>query len=383
MMGIATLASAQAIPNLPLPIGAGTAEVWNDSLYYFGGSSRWSGTVLYPRVYKFNGESWSYVDSIPDNNMWDTKSVLVGDDVYLLGGWRNGAGLVRKYNLPTGRWSYLSSGPNTTTWGITAQHVNGSIYLFNDRGNTFEYDIASNSWDTKSSNSNTAYLGLSSVVYQDEIYIIGYYDSSFHKYTPATDSWTELAPTPYSLVACAMGIINNSIYCVGGYSGDGARVRYHTILAYDLTRNSWTLDSSQISGKRYHAESAEYRGRLYVLGGFDTTGAAVDIVEEIVPLGPVGVDGAEQLPTEFSLDQNYPNPFNPITTIQFSIVNTQFTILKVYDILGREVATLVSGIRPAGEHTVRFDATGLASGVYLYRLTTPTYSATRKLLLLR
>ena len=85
----------------------------------------------------------------------------------------------------------------------------------------------------------------------------------------------------------------------------------------------------------------------------------------------------------YELCQNYPNPFNPTTTIQFSIVNPQFAILKVYDLLGREVATLVNERKPEGNYSVVFDASGLASGVYLYRLTTEGFVQTRKLVVVK
>jgi hypothetical protein len=95
------------------------------------------------------------------------------------------------------------------------------------------------------------------------------------------------------------------------------------------------------------------------------------------------VNDQTHLPAAFSLLQNYPNPFNPATNIQFSIDNPQLTIVKVYDVLGREVATLVNEIKQPGTHTVQWDASGFASGVYLYRLQAGTFTETRKLVLLR
>ncbi len=100
--------------------------------------------------------------------------------------------------------------------------------------------------------------------------------------------------------------------------------------------------------------------------------------------GAVSVRGQrDDVPSEYALLQNYPNPFNPTTTIQFSIVSSEFTILRVYDVLGREVATLVNGVRRPGTYTVQFDASNLSSGVYLYRLEAGSFVQTRKLLLLR
>jgi hypothetical protein len=104
---------------------------------------------------------------------------------------------------------------------------------------------------------------------------------------------------------------------------------------------------------------------------------------ESVSVSTVTSVAREHTPGCFGLDQNYPNPFNPSTTIQFSLEDPQFTNLKVYDLLGREVATLVDGMRPAGTYTEHFDAANLASGTYVYRLTTPMRTVARKLTVLR
>lgn len=88
-------------------------------------------------------------------------------------------------------------------------------------------------------------------------------------------------------------------------------------------------------------------------------------------------------PTGFSLLQNYPNPFNPVSTIRYSLATREHITLTVFDLLGRHVATLIDGVQEAGLHDVRFDANGLASGVYLYTLRTGSSSESRRLVLLR
>ena len=102
-----------------------------------------------------------------------------------------------------------------------------------------------------------------------------------------------------------------------------------------------------------------------------------------------------QIPKIFILEQNYPNPFNPITTIKYSIgdVGTspaspsggfmKFVKLKVFDILGNEVATLVNEAQPAGNYTIRFDGSKLASGIYLYQLKSENFTQTYKMILLK
>jgi len=94
-------------------------------------------------------------------------------------------------------------------------------------------------------------------------------------------------------------------------------------------------------------------------------------------------DLPSELPCEFSLQQNYPNPFNPTTNIRFQIGDYGFVSLKVFDLLGREVATLVSDRMHAGTYDVTFDAAGLASGAYFCRLQAGNRVQTRRLLLLR
>lgn len=86
---------------------------------------------------------------------------------------------------------------------------------------------------------------------------------------------------------------------------------------------------------------------------------------------------------QFYLHQNYPNPFNPATTIRYRVARTANVTLKIYDLTGREVAVLVNGPRSAGEHEVVFDAGGLASGIYFYRLSAGGFSQVRKMMLLR
>jgi hypothetical protein len=91
----------------------------------------------------------------------------------------------------------------------------------------------------------------------------------------------------------------------------------------------------------------------------------------------------QNLPKEYTLHQNYPNPFNPSTVIRYDLPKTGNVSLKVYDLYGREVATLVDGMKAAGTHQETFTAQSLASGVYFARLKTDVLSRTIKLLLVK
>jgi hypothetical protein len=89
----------------------------------------------------------------------------------------------------------------------------------------------------------------------------------------------------------------------------------------------------------------------------------------------------DQAPEKFVLYQNYPNPFNSSTSIRFLLAQSGNVNLKIYNLLGQEIASITAGYQTAGEHVISWTATGLPSGVYLYRLTAGEFSAVKKLIL--
>jgi len=103
----------------------------------------------------------------------------------------------------------------------------------------------------------------------------------------------------------------------------------------------------------------------------------------IIVQNPVGVSDQEMLADQFELEQNYPNPFNPSTRINYSVPSASFINLKVFDILGNEVALLVNEEKPAGEYQLEFDASKLTGGVYFYQLNTNSFVDTKKMILLK
>ncbi|MGB5849156.1 MAG: T9SS type A sorting domain-containing protein, partial [Ignavibacteriaceae bacterium] len=98
-----------------------------------------------------------------------------------------------------------------------------------------------------------------------------------------------------------------------------------------------------------------------------------------------GVEEETTLPTEFSLEQNYPNPFNPSTKIKYSVPQLSKVVIKVFDILGNEIETLINEEKPAGEYNVdfRIDNLELPSGIYFYRLQAGEFIQVKKMILLK
>jgi parallel beta-helix repeat protein len=135
--------------------------------------------------------------------------------------------------------------------------------------------------------------------------------------------------------------------------------------------NYWvSLDSTEIDNLIFDNEEDSNSGEVTFLPCLNEEPTAID--EEMI----------EILET-FSLEQNYPNPFNPSTTIKYSINVETFTRLNVYDILGREVATLVNKKQRPGNYEVEWNADNFSSGVYYYKLTTSNFTDTKKMILLR
>ncbi|MEL6820131.1 MAG: T9SS type A sorting domain-containing protein [Calditrichota bacterium] len=378
---------------LPLVSGAGVATVWNDDVYFMGGATHWWGQTFHQSILKLNDGQWLPVGSIPDNFTWGMVPVRDSDSIYLLDGWNGGAGLLRRYDFNTETWHYLPSSTNWTEWGATAQIVDNHIYLFNPAGHVYEYSIANSSWSEKTIHANLAFSGMGSVVFNDEVYIIGYRNAGFYKYTPLTDSWTRLADPPYQVAGSAVQLYRGKMFCVGGSPNGGPGLNnhlYRSVISYDFASDSWEVEPLGISDGRIFMASVVYDDEIYVFGGFDSLSLAVQTVEKLQPRVVVGIENDLNvtIPQKLELQTNYPNPFNPSTTIRFGLPAAADARLEIYNMLGQRVRVLVNAPLRGGWHSYVWDSrsdrgTKVASGIYLYRLTTKNKVVTKKLMLLK
>jgi hypothetical protein len=154
-------------------------------------------------------------------------------------------------------------------------------------------------------------------------------------------------------------------------------------IAFNKQGNLFALiGSGAQTNTLYSLDTLTATGTL--IGSTNVTGLlAIALRTDSTGVVGVGEKTASGIPTKFELVQNYPNPFNPATNFQFSIANSQLTILKVFDVLGREVATLVNEVKQPGTYAVQWDANNVASGIYFYRLQAGEFTQTKKLILLR
>jgi hypothetical protein len=119
--------------------------------------------------------------------------------------------------------------------------------------------------------------------------------------------------------------------------------------------------------------SATVRNQWGVMGDHELVDVVVTGVEEI----------SSSVPSVYSLSQNYPNPFNPTTNIRFAVPEAGLVTMKVYNLLGQEVTTLVNEYKNAGTYNVDFNAVNLSSGVYFYQINAGNYSDTKKMILMK
>lgn len=193
----------------------------------------------------------------------------------------------------------------------------------------------------------------------------------------ATWNPTGLTNTPYYFYGLAYDSFNNILYA-GGSTNTNEFGLYWSHDKGDSWDSLPIIDSLPYKGISSIVIAATVIPEDYILF-IGTYGDGV--LRFRIPVTDTDEDG--EIINEFNLKQNYPNPFNSQTMIEFSIPMTEYVTLKVYNMLGREVATLVSDNFSAGNHQVKWNAGNLASGVYLYRIEAGTYTATKRLVLLK
>jgi photosystem II stability/assembly factor-like uncharacterized protein len=208
----------------------------------------------------------------------------------------------------------------------------------------------------------------------DNVWITGGYSNEQNRVTillrstNGGEEWTKISNIPYLIYD--IDFIDQNVGWAIGYDGSGVG----GILKTTNGGNSWEVDTGNLSSKL---------NSLFIKDNYGWAVGDNGLILRTTNAGPTWVnDDYKTLPTEFVLEQNYPNPFNPSTKIKYSIPTTPASLpllnkegiegwsftLKVYDVLGKEVATLVDEYRPAGTYEIEFNSKTLSSGIYFYRL---------------
>lgn len=195
-------------------------------------------------------------------------------------------------------------------------------------------------------------------------YAISPFEGAVYKSTDGGNSWNYQFSGTYNLKDISFVDKNNGIV-IGGYQGE-----------ISLTTDAGATWALQKNGTYNNLIAVSRAGYNWVaVGDFGT------ILKSTYNL--VSVEEEDQIPASFELGQNYPNPFNPSTKIIYQIPEANLVTLKVYDVLGSELATLVNEEKSTGSYEVEFIASALSSGIYFYRLQAGKFTETKKLVLLK
>ncbi|MEW6196070.1 MAG: SdrD B-like domain-containing protein [Bacteroidota bacterium] len=305
-------------------------------------------------VYIYNGSTWSLTSLAGI----DVHSLTVSGGVIYAGTW--GLGVYKSTDNGT-TWLPMNNGLSyfLTIQSVTAT-ASGELFAASVGGGVFKFD--GSVWV----NVNIGYDFVWVMNSSSSAIFAGTYGDGLYRSFDGGATWSKVttlnAPFIYSISVSGSG----KVYVASWASG---------VFESTDNGNTWTslgLGGFGVSSLMVPTGSDDLfvgtkEGKIYMS---KSTGTATDVN-----------DGLSEVPTKFELNQNYPNPFNPSTTIQFAVPEAGNYTVKVFNVLGQEVATLLNGEIGSGMHKVTFDAGNLASGIYVYRLVGNNVNMSKKMIL--
>lgn len=173
-------------------------------------------------------------------------------------------------------------------------------------------------------------------------------------------------------------------FCYVEVSNDGG-LNWQNVATYHGTLSTWTQQTFDISAYANASPNLKVRFRLTSDANTVADGWYVDdvVITKYCVGTPLAVGNNNTIPERFSLEQNYPNPFNPVTQINYALATESFVKLTVFDILGKEIASIVNTKQPAGRYQVEFDGSNLATGMYIYKIEAGSFTDVKKMMLIK
>jgi hypothetical protein len=266
-------------------------------------------------------------------------------------------------------WSVSSGTPSGVAGALAADSVNAFVAVASLSSNgVYKSTNHGVSW------TSTSLLGGSfdiiSLALNDSNVFAGDLSNGLYRSTNAGTNWTSLISNgfPSASGAFSVLIIENMVFAGTNPSSGG-------IYYSSNNGNNWSLVNQGLPENSSVEKLAA--NTIFLFSGTFQKAVWKRQISEIVGTGAV----TSNVPQSYSLEQNYPNPFNPSTKIGFSLKNSSFTVLEIFDVLGSLISTPVAQFLKAGYHSITWNSSGLSSGVYFYRLKAGNYTATRKMVL--
>jgi hypothetical protein len=364
------------------------------------------------RKYSISGNTWVTGTPLPGPKS-SGDLVACGGKIYYIGGgsaYNVGDAPQYVYNPATGTWTTIAPIPTPVTGNVAESYQDSIIYCVMGGWSSYlttvqVYRVNSNTWTTATSlPSGTGRRSFACGLWGNKIFVCAGYSGTFRQdlqigtinaANPLQITWA--AGPIFAVQTSRPGgtAIADRFYIVvgeitGGYGNQMGR--------FDIPGNAWLTaitPKPTPTSNLWGCVSGTYvncGGRLgikvWVPGGSQNTARQFDVFSDtcLTMCQAIIVGTANNnnnIPETYALKQNYPNPFNPSTKILYLLPKASDVKIVVFDVLGREVATLVNEFKPAGTHTVEFNAVNLASGVYLYRIEAGDFKDTKKMMFVK
>ena len=398
-----------------------------NNIYVYGSVDDNDNSKFGPGIFKYNAEGielWDYVafpviipnaqsgfltDVIMDS---EDNSVITGyltksgnQSIFIasidkngLVNWQNEFSLQNKSIMQANKLARMSNG-NYCITGFCGREYYENTYdaitlSFLEDGSlswykTFDLDSDQDqAWDIEAYNSGVVVSGLGTTEDEKTMFAV-YYAMSGNEtwtYSDAPKIWREsftfnsFPPNSTSIIVDNTNIVISGALDYGAGNSEYISAKLNS--SGELVGN--IMFASEFLGTVDNSYKLNNKGILICadLNG-TTTDRYLKIINYDLSLITTDIYETNALPNEFSRTENYPNPFNPTTSIEYSLVRHEFVSLKVYDVLGREVATLVNEIKSPGKYVVNFNGEFLSSGIYIYKLFNNSQSIVKKLMLIK
>ena len=387
---------------MPTPRALSTASVLDDKIYVIGGTfHKDSSATSIVEVYDPSTNTWNTDVADLPVPICSAASCVLDGKIYVIGGepiydadaWFKS---VFEYDPIENTWSSIKDLPSPRRY-LTASVVDDKIYVI---GGAFDstllmYDPVINNWILKENMEYPRGL-LSSELVGGKIYAIGgmlygIARAEVQEYDPYDNTWTPKENMPGNKFWHGSGVINGKIYVFGG--ADENNENSLGVWKYNLQNDEWLdleIDLPEVSAAfAYGVSNSNGDQCLYTFGGgygdFLTGGAGPFVSDVVLKYCPVitSIQNNEKTIAPVALFQNYPNPFDFHTMIKYQLRNSDKVSIKVFNLAGQEVATLVDGFQQACEHEIEWNAEGLSGGVYFYTLQTDKITVTKRVVLQR
>jgi photosystem II stability/assembly factor-like uncharacterized protein len=300
--------------------------------------------------------------------------------------------------------------PFTSNYSFLTIAASKNGYYFGGTPNGKIYRTPSSvaNWTEITDTLSTTYIYKIGVGPHGEVFVIS--DIGVYRSTNNGDSWQLINDIPATYNFSIAFSLDGDIFIGGG--GEGGGVYRSTDDGVHWTNLQEGLTNTGILSLAINPDGSIYAGTFQGIFKSSDSGATWNYIGEGLVSGEVnsllftpsnyllagtrgsgifksinpfitGIKDSKNLPAEFSLKQNYPNPFNPSTKITYILNMNEKVVLRVYDILGKEVAELINQNETAGKHSVQFDGSSLSSGVYFYSITAGNFRDTKKMILIK